>query len=191
MRVTQELIHKPIISIKEGQELGKIQDFYLDQELGSITGVYLGKEGLLSRNETAIKWENVVTVGMDALLVNEATAALNADEVSEFDDYVRRDDLIGRPIDTPGGTKIGRIGDIVIDQDATIAGFSLSQIFVSGPIAANRAVSRSAMVDTGNEDGVLTAELAKAEEANLKVVYEGFFAEPSVASAEEDNAASA
>lgn len=186
MRVAQELINNPIISVKEGKELGKLQDFYLDQKLGSITAIYVGKEGLLSRKETLIKWEDVVTLGADALLVNEANVVLETDQASEIDDYVRRDDLIGRPIDTPGGTHIGRIGDIVVDEDATVAGFSLSQTYVSGPVAENRAISRSAMVDTGNEDGVMTAKLTEAEEANLKVVYEGFFAGPSVSQAEEE-----
>lgn len=187
MRIAKEFVNKPIFSIKEGKELGKVQDIYLDQTLNSVTAIDLGTEGLLNRKETLIKWNNVVTLGPDVLLVKEAESVQDRDQVGELKNYVKREDLIGRPIDTPGGTKIGRIGDIVIDQDASVAGFRLSQTFVSGPVAENRAISRTAILDIGNEDGVMTAELSKAEEADLKVVYEGLFGEPTVTPLEEES----
>lgn len=188
MRVAQELINKPVISINEGQEVGKVQDFYLDQSLTRLSAIYLGSEGLLSRTETLIRWPDVVTLGRDAILVKDANSVVETAEAEEIETYIRRDNIEGRPIDTPGGTKIGRIGDIVIDEEAKIAGFSLSQTYVSGPIAANKAVSRTAIVDTGNEDGVMTANLSEAEKADLQVVYEGFFAEPSVGPTESEEA---
>ena len=70
-----------------------------------------------------------------------------------------------------------------------IAGFALSQIYVSGPIAANRAVSRKAVVDVGDEDGIMTIDLSEAEKADLQIVYEGLFAEPSVNPTETEPAA--
>ena len=184
MRVAQELIHKSVISINEGKEIGMVQDFYLDQDLTHLVGIYLGSEGLLSRKESLINWPDVVTLGRDAILVNDANCVMDTAEVEGLENYIRRDEIGGRQVDTPGGTKIGRIGDVVLDDEAKIAGFSLSQTYVSGPIAANRAISRSAVVDTGNEDGLMTANLSEAEKADLQVVYEGFFAEPSVSPTE-------
>jgi uncharacterized protein YrrD len=184
MRVAQELIHKSVISINEGKEIGKVQDFYLDQDLTHLVAIYLGSEGLLSRKETLIKWPDVVTLGRDAILVNDANCVMETVEVEGLENYIRRDEIGGRPVDTPGGTKIGRIGDVVLDEEARIAGFSLSQTYVSGPIAANQAISRSAVIDSGNEDGLMTANLSEAEKADLQVVYEGLFAEPSVSPTE-------
>lgn len=188
MRVAKEVINKPIISINEGQEIGKVQDFYLDQNLTHLVAIYLGSEGLLSRTETLIKWPEVVTLGLDAILVKDANCVMETTEAEGLENYIRRDEIEGRPVDTPGGTKIGRIGDVVLDEEAKIAGFSLSQTYVSGPIAANRAISRMAVVDTGNEDGVMTANLSEAEKADLQVVYEGFFADPSVSPTETEEA---
>jgi sporulation protein YlmC with PRC-barrel domain len=188
MRVAKEFTNKPVISINEGIEIGKVQDFYLDQDLTHLTAIYLGSEGLLSRTETLIKWSNVVTLGQDAILVKDANSEMETVEVEEIDTFIRRDDIEGRPVDTPGGTKIGRIGDIVLDEAAKVTGFSLSQTYVSGPIAANKAISRTAVVDTGNEDGMMTANLSEAEKADLQVVYEGFFAEPSVSPTESEEA---
>lgn len=189
MRVAQELMNKPVFSVNEGREIGKVQDFYADQDLTHLVAIHLGSEGLLSRKETLIKMPDVVTLGQDAILVKDANCVMEADEVEDFEDVVRRDEFNGRPVDTPGGTKIGRIGDIVLDDKAKIAGFALSQIYVSGPIAANRAISREAVIDMGDEDGVMTADLSRAERADLQVVYEGFFSEPSVAPAESEQTA--
>lgn len=185
MRVAQEIVSKPIISVKEGQELGKVQDLYLDHDLTELVGIYLGSEGLLSRKASLIKWSDVVTLGKDAILVKDASSVMEAaDGHEEIETYMRRDEIRDRSVDTPGGTKIGNIGDVVLDDEARIIGFSLTQTFVSGPIAENRAISRTAVVDTGNEDGVMTADLFEAERANLQVAYEGLFARPSVSQAE-------
>ncbi len=181
MRLAQELIGKAIISVEEGQELGKVQDFFLDRDLTELAAVYLGSEGLLSRKESFIKWSDVVTLGQDAIMVKDAGCVIEATDVSEgIESYIRRDEIRDRPVDTPGGTKIGHVGDVILDGGAKIAGFTLSQTFVSGPIAENRAISRAAVVDTGHEDGVMTANLSEAERANLQVAYEGLFAKPSV-----------
>lgn len=187
MRLTQELINLPVFSIDEGQDLGKVKDLYLDDKLKQITALYLGSEGLLNRTESFIRQADVVTIGRDAILVQNANVILDQAEIPELGEWlkswIRRDDLRGQELNTPGGTKIGRIGDIILDEESNIAGFSLSQSFVSGPIADNKAVSRSAMVepDNGMSDiKTITIRLADAERANLQIVHENFFSEPTV-----------
>ncbi len=184
MRVARELLNIPVISANDGQEVGKVQGFYIDQNLTQLLAISLGSEGLFSRKETLIKWPDVVTFGQDAILIKDADCVMETGEVEGFDEFVERDEISGRSIDTPGGTKIGRIGDLIFDAKAMIVGFALSQIYVSGPIATNRAVNRQAVVDVGNEDGVMTVDLPEAEKADLQIVYEGIFAEPSVNPAE-------
>ena len=93
---------------------------------------------------------------------------------------MRRNGISGRRVDTPGGTNLGHVGDIILDEKARIVGFSLPQTYVSGPIASNKAISRSAVVDTDDASGVLIADLAEAEKTNLQVEYEGLLAEPVV-----------
>ncbi|MGD2078818.1 MAG: PRC-barrel domain-containing protein [Chloroflexota bacterium] len=180
MRVAQELMNKPVISVNEGREVGKVQGFCIDQNLTHLVAISLGSEGLLSRKETLIKWPDVVTLGQDAILVKDANSVMEKDEIEDFENLMRRDEIKGRSIDTPGGTKIGRIGDIILDDKAMIAGFALSQTHVSGPIADNRAINRKAVIDLGNQDGAMTIDLSEAEKADLQIVHEGFFAEPSV-----------
>jgi sporulation protein YlmC with PRC-barrel domain len=189
MKIAQTFINKPIITIKEGKKVGKLLDFFLDQSLRTVTAVYTSEDGFLSRTDLLIKQEHIVTLGSDALLVDEAEVVIPVSEAAEYDDFVRRDSLIGRLVTTPGGTNIGRIGDIVLGPNGAIVGFMLSQTYVAGPIAASRAISRDAVIEPDNEFGVMTADLAKAEAADLKVVYESLFAEPTVIPTEDMAAA--
>lgn len=180
MHIAQEYINKPVITVEEGQEIGKVRDFYLDQTLTRTMAIYLGSEGLLNTTENLIEWTDVVTLGQDAILVKDVDSVKAVTESGESARYLRRDEISDRAVDTPGGTKIGHIGDIVLDDMAKIVGFSLSKIRVTGPIATNRAIDRTSIIDIGDEDGIMTADLSEAEQANLQVVTEGFFGEPSV-----------
>ncbi len=184
MRLASELINKPVITVKEGQEIGKVQDFYLDRRLTQLVAIYLNSGGFLSSEENVINWSDVVTVGQDAILVKSAGSVTDIAGAGGITTYIRRDEINGRQVNTPGGTKLGRVGDIVLDNDANIIGLSLAKTHVSGPIAANKAISRAAIVDFGHENGVMTADLAKAEKAELQVVHEGLFGEPSVSLSE-------
>jgi uncharacterized protein YrrD len=187
MNLAQEFINLPVISLDGGREIGKVKDLYLDDNLKHITAIYIGSEGLLNRTESFIRQADVITLGRDAILVQNANRVLEEAETPELSEWleswIRREDLQGRKVNTPGGTKIGRVGDIILDEDAKIVGFSLSQTFVSGPVADNKAVSRSAMIEPGdgNNEGVIIIELAAAERANLRVENGSFFSEPVVA----------
>ncbi|MEZ4592205.1 MAG: hypothetical protein R3D55_13840 [Chloroflexota bacterium] len=55
------------------------------------------------------------------------------------------------------------IGDIILGEQGNITGFALSRVYVEGPIEKNGTIPRSAVIDTGSEDGVMTIDLTKAE----------------------------
>jgi sporulation protein YlmC with PRC-barrel domain len=84
--------------------------------------------------------------------------------------WLRRDELQGRAVDTPGGTKVGKVGDVVINRDGDVLGFSLSQVYVAGPINKNRSVAVHTVQDIGHEDGSMTVDLERAEQQELSVV---------------------
>ena len=77
--------------------------------------------------------------------------------------WIRLSKLNKREVDTPGGTKVATIGDIILGEQGNITGFALSRVFVEGPIEKNGTIPRGAVIDTGSEDGVMTIDLTKAE----------------------------
>jgi len=180
MRLGQSLIGNPVISTTDGRELGQVKDLYLDANLRFIVGIYLGSEGLIKRKPNLVRYVDVEVFGIDAVLVQSADVVRKGSEVSDLAQWLRLDDLQGRDVDTPGGTKIGKIGDVVLDEQARITGFSLTRLSIEGPVAENKAVARKAMVDAGQEDGIMTIDLAQAEQENLRVDPGSLFSEPVV-----------
>ncbi len=165
MRLGKDLLNKPIISITDGRNLGAVKDIYLDSQLSQITGVYTGSEGLVRRKHFMIPSESVVIFGIDVILVKNRDVIVQEDERPEAAAWVRLSKLKGRQVDTRGGTKVAAIGDIIMGEQGEVTGFSLSKVYVEGPVAERGRIQREAMLDPGNEDGVMTIDLTKAEGA--------------------------
>jgi uncharacterized protein YrrD len=173
----ENLLDKPVISSKDGQIVGKVKEFYLDENLEVITAVHLGSEGffnlsaesLFHRKFSLVKRDEVSLFGLDAILIKNAAAVTSSDEVAEFETWLTRHELKGREVDTPGGTRIGTIGDIIFDKVGHLVAFKLSRIFVEGPLAKAQTIAREVILDTGREDGILTIDLARAEQSNFSM----------------------
>jgi sporulation protein YlmC with PRC-barrel domain len=76
-------------------------------------------------------------------------------------------DLQGREVQTDGGTKIGTIGDVLLDREAQVIGFSLNRIAVQGPLQEKKAFVRSAVVSFGDKKQPVIISLPRAETSNL------------------------
>jgi sporulation protein YlmC with PRC-barrel domain len=170
MRLGKDLLNKPIISLTDGRNLGTVKDIYTDANLTTITGIFTGQEGLLKRKSYLIPRSNVVVFGIDAILVKHTDVILEEADIPDAATWARLSKLRGRQIDTPNGTRVAAIGDIIIGEDGDIVGFALAKVFVEGPIAEKGAIPRTAMQDTGNEDGLMTIDLTIAETETLTAV---------------------
>jgi len=163
MRLGKDLTGKPIISITDGRNIGSVRDVFIDQALSEMTGIYVGHEGLIKRKSLLIPRESVVVFGVDAILVKNTDVITSDQEVAEADSWLRLSKLRGREVDTPGGTKVGTVGDIILGEAGDITGFALAKVFVEGPVAEQGTVPREALVDSGSEDGAMTVDLSRAE----------------------------
>lgn len=191
MRLGKDLTNKPIFSIVDGRHLGNVKDIYLDTDLTTITGVFTGQEGMLRRKSFLIPRDSVVVFGIDAILVKDAEVIIEETEQAEAAEWVRLSKLRGRDVDTPNGTKVASIGDVIIGEEGNLLGFALSKVFVEGPIAENGAIARSTLIDTGHADEVMTVELSKAEMTPLgsakKATEDGTAAEETAETLPDEN----
>lgn len=172
MRHSKDLIGKPVYAIDEGRLLGTVKDIYLDEDLDWLAGIHLGTEGLIRRKSLLIERESVIVFGIDAILVKNAEVVSDDREHKEAHKWVRLEDLRRRHVDTPGGTKVGEVGDVTLDAEARIIGVTLAKVHVAGPIAEGRYIPRSALLDTGSADGAMTIDLTKAEQSTQVAVTE-------------------
>ncbi|MCK5921097.1 MAG: PRC-barrel domain-containing protein [Methylococcales bacterium] len=165
MRLCKDLIGKPIITINDGRMIGKVKDVFLDGDLSTMTGILLRIAGLIRRKQILITAESVVVFGIDAILVKDGDVVTDNKTYTDAANWIRLDKLSGREVDTPGGTRVGVIGDVVLDESAKVLGYAFSRVFVEGPIAKSRMVYRHAVIDDGSLDNVMTVDLMRAESA--------------------------
>jgi uncharacterized protein YrrD len=165
MSLGKELLNKPIFTIDEGKQIGKVQDLYLDDALEVVLGLFVGSQGLVRRKSELIRSGDVVVFGVDAVLVRSDGVITDDAVLPAAKGWVRREKVIGREVDTPGGTRLGIIGDVVVDSTGRVTGFALSKTFVEGPLAEKRQIERSVIVDTGHQDGRMTVDLVKLDAA--------------------------
>jgi uncharacterized protein YrrD len=164
MRPGKDLIGKPIYSIVDGRMLGNVKDLYLDNNLDTLNGIYLGLEGLIKRKALLIQRDDVVVFGIDAILVKNGDVVTDDKQRPEIEGWLRLDKLRGREVDTPGGTKVGTVGDVMVGGAGEITGFALARVYVEGPVAEWGTLPRSALVDTGAQDRTMTVDLTKVEQ---------------------------
>jgi uncharacterized protein YrrD len=170
MFLGKDIIGNPIITVSDGRSIGTVKDIYLTPDCQAIAGIYLGTEGIFSRESFLIKSADVVTFGEDAVLVKHADIIYEEADMPESDEaWLRRDDLHGRPVDTPGGTKVGKVGDVLLDNHGKVHGFSLRSVYVTGPIAEKNAVALHTVQDIGSEDGAMTIDIKQAEKQELSL----------------------
>ncbi len=166
MRLGKDLLNKPIFSITDGRNLGSVKDIYINNALSQITGIFTGQEGVIRRKSYLIPRSSVIVFGIDAILVKNPDVIVEETEQNAAE-WVRLSKLRGREVDTPNGTRVANVGDIVIGEEGDIVGFALAKVHVDGPVADKGAIARTALIDTGNEDNIMTIDLTKAETSDL------------------------
>ncbi|MEZ4515418.1 MAG: PRC-barrel domain-containing protein [Chloroflexota bacterium] len=162
-RLGKDLVNKAVVSLDEGRVLGRVQDVFLDPKLESLTGLVMGSQGLLKRKVLLIPRDAIAVLGVDAILVKNGDAVTDDQALPEAKSWLRREKLSGREVDTPGGTKLGTVGDVVLEDDGSVSAFALSRVYVEGPLSESRVVDRRAVVDIGQEDERMTADLTILE----------------------------
>lgn len=148
-----------LISLVDGANLGEVKDLCLNPEITAVVGIHIGKEGLINRKSLTLPIDKVRLFGKDAWLIDGD------------DDTVTREDspaplagnFKGREIQTAGGTRIGIIQDVVVDDKQQVVGFSLSKVLAQGPLSESKLVLRSAITSLSNGDLPLIADLDLVE----------------------------
>ena len=166
MRLSKDLLNKAIVTIDNGTIVGYVKDIYLTPTLDAMAGIHLKKEGLFRRRSLLIPANSVVVFGIDVVLIDTAEAVTDDRSLDSASTWMRLDKLQGREVDTPGGTRVGTIGDVVLDGEGAVTGYALSRVLVEGPIAESRVIDREAVIENGNSDGIMTINIGIAEHAD-------------------------
>ncbi len=167
MPALREHHNKSLISVTDGRIVGEVKDVYFDKDLTKVAAVFLGKEGLINRKALAIDGAQIQLLGIDVWLVSGSDVVTELENLPGAESFVLMGDLRGREIQTGGGTKVGTIGDVVIDAQGYVKGFVFDKVLVQGPLAEAKMIARAAISILGSKTTPMITELEQAEK--LKV----------------------
>ncbi len=167
MSTTKEQSNKPLFSITDGKKLGEIKGLYLDPDMRQVAAVFLGTEGFFNRKAQAILRSEVQVLGSDAWLISGPDKIVALEDIPDNASFVLASDVRGREVETEGGTKLGVVEDIILDNEAHVLGFSLGKVFAEGPLADKKHIVREAVTNLGSKEKAMTAILAQAESLTI------------------------
>ncbi|MBN2099362.1 MAG: PRC-barrel domain-containing protein [Dehalococcoidia bacterium] len=172
MPTVREHLNKPVISSTNGEKLGKIKDLYLDPKLTRVVAVYLGRKGVVTRKKQMIEQDKVQTCGKDAWLVVRGDVVVDSGQIVGSRNLVPSREVRGRKILSEGGTEIATVGDVILDGECNVKGFTLANYPASGPLTERKAIALGAFTSLGSKTSPMTTTLAKAESMEIGVPVE-------------------
>jgi sporulation protein YlmC with PRC-barrel domain len=101
-----------VVTLVEGRVLGNVNNVYLDPETLRLTGLLISTGVLLSGQSQWIPMAKVHKIGEDIFFVNYATdAGADAPQGRSLTE------LLGKPVVTRDGTKLGQVTDLAVELD--------------------------------------------------------------------------
>jgi len=133
---SQELVGNPVIVATNGVMIAKIQDLLIDPESLKVAAAITSKGTLLNRDVEAMPADYVSVWGKDAILAKQTDVIVKLAELDGRDGWLSvSDDIRGYEVVAEDGTRIGTLGDLVLDREGRIMGYEMSEVAVEGRVA--------------------------------------------------------
>jgi uncharacterized protein YrrD len=115
-----DLVALPVVTLS-GDDVAEVRDVVYDRTSGSLVGFTLNGRGFLSgRMKRVLGTEAITSIGADAVMVadNEALAE-PGDAPQQMADAPDDGSVIGTPVITDGGTRLGEVADVIVSLGAS------------------------------------------------------------------------
>jgi uncharacterized protein YrrD len=149
----KDVVGLRIVSLKDGKELGTIEDILYDPSSQQVKALLLQKSGLFSE-EKALILPNIYAIGKDAVTVNSADAIQSVSSLGDpISEMAKNDQYLDKTrVLTEDGTDLGKVTDIYFDQTTgAVTEFEVSQGLLKNAESGKKRVAISDIVTVGEE----------------------------------------
>jgi uncharacterized protein YrrD len=149
-----------VINIADGTQVGTVDQVFLDLVAKQVAGFSItngvGPFGGSRDSAPTVAASNVHSLGADALMLDDVTAAHAAWVDGQYGALVSLDDLAGRKVVTEGGTDIGTVASVEFDEHT----FGLTAVEVSpGFLKSHTRIPLAQLIRIG-QDVLVVADAA-------------------------------
>lgn len=117
MRKESELIGLPVISKKDGNKIGTIKEVIYSKKRYRIVGFIISGKNFF-KEAKIIRFNNVISIGMDALIVKNETVVEKSSYLTEMNSLIYENGLHEKEVLTEEGDSLGNVKDILIDENS-------------------------------------------------------------------------
>lgn len=126
MRKESELIGLPVISKETGKKIATIREIIYSEKKNKVVGI-LVSEGNIFREARLIQFNNVDSIGKDALIIENENLVEKSSLLPEINQLINEKKITEDEILTEDGESLGHVRDIIIDvENGTVLGFILT-----------------------------------------------------------------
>jgi uncharacterized protein YrrD len=138
-----DLKGKTILSLRDGEKIGQVDDILINPETLRVAGLVSSSGGLFDQRNRIVLALDIDRWGKDAVLVQDGNVFRSIDDVPDREQWLSASNkLIGLPVVSSDGDKIGKIDDVMIDKDGGMVAYHVSSGF------ADRSFGRTKEIPT-------------------------------------------
>jgi sporulation protein YlmC with PRC-barrel domain len=150
--LSHELHGESVVSLVDGRIIAKVADVLIDPEAHQAAALVTSKGNLLKRQIEAIPAEKVQVWGQDVVLVDDSDVVREMDGLPSNEGWLSVSEQIrGHDVVSSKGTRIGTLGDVVLDLKGQLIAYELDQVFVEGPLAESKRIPVETVHSLGHD----------------------------------------
>ena len=123
----RDVFRLPIITRDKGEKIGEVKDLIVDRHGAKVVGVVAEEKGLFG-DARVVPWNQIDTVGLDAVIVKDADSVVESRDVLEIREVLDRGYVLhGKRVGTTDGTELGTVENFFFDRETgDVLGYELS-----------------------------------------------------------------
>jgi len=170
MKPSREFLSLPIISLREGQQIGNVKNLIIDASEKTIAALVIDPKGFF-KDQRIIPYSKVVSVGSDAITIDKESQVEKSSNLPEILNLIKEKlSIIGTKVMTESGKTLGVAQEYYIDPaTGEVTDIELSGGKLEGLFSGKALLSAKSVLTIGHD--VIIAE--KGSEGNLIVAKQG------------------
>lgn len=156
---SKKLLTLPVISLSDGEELGKVQGVVIDPERISLAAFILDYRKGFLKEPRVIPFEQITSFGDYAITIKDSSACERASQLPHLGSLFRRPPrLLGAKVLTEDGNLLGSVDEFTFDPvSGKIDGIELTNSFLNSLVHGKTMLAGNAILTIGKNAIIVKA----------------------------------
>jgi uncharacterized protein YrrD len=147
-----DLKGKTILSLKDGEKLGQVDDILIDPGTLRISGLVATSGGLFDQKNRVVLAQDIDRWGKDAVLVQDGNVFRSLSDVPDRENWLSATNKItGLSVVSSSGDKIGQVDDVIVDNGGKMVAYRVSSGFADRSFGRSREIPANATRKLGKD----------------------------------------